>query len=206
MKNLRFHTAVSSSRPRGTRMIEAYSPKLGRRLQCFGEEAFRQWICLEADPAIKGFCERPVVLELMDGTKRVADFWVVQEDSEMLLLVTGECKTSTLTMNGTDLPIRTVSQAERVAARIWIDNWTRILPCITCCSQLIPKSLTNSVLRCVAEPMPLARIEKELATGDPTLIRAAVFSLLHGGQLQAPQLQTEPLSYLTCFQPVGNVP
>ena len=53
----RFQSAISSARPRGGRVIESYSPKLGRRLQCFGEDVFRQWIRLEADPSVETFCE-----------------------------------------------------------------------------------------------------------------------------------------------------
>ena len=41
------------------RVIESYSPKLGRRMQCFGEPVFRQWIRLEADPTVQAFCEHP---------------------------------------------------------------------------------------------------------------------------------------------------
>ena len=94
---------------------------------------------------------------------------------------------------------------DRAAARVWIGNWTRMLPCIISCRQIIPKSLTNSVLKFVTEPIQLLRIEQEFATGDPTLVRAAVFCLLHSGQLHAPQLRSEPLSYLTCFEPARAV-
>ena len=96
MKDLtRFQSAVATARPRGARVIEAYSPKLGRRLQCFGELAFAQWICLEADPAIQTFCERPVTLDLGEG-KRLADFWARSDDGETLLLVDDECQASTI--------------------------------------------------------------------------------------------------------------
>lgn len=119
----------------------------------------------------------------------------------MLLIVNGEGQTPTVTIDDIEMPIRAVPPAEIAAARIWIGNWTRMLPCITSCRQLLSKSLTNSVLKFVSAPMPLSRIEQEFAAGDPTLVRATVFSLLHQGQLQSPQLQTDPLSYLTCFQP-----
>ncbi len=55
----RFASAISLARPRGVRVKESFSPKLGRRLQCFGEDAFRQWIRLEAEPSVETFCERP---------------------------------------------------------------------------------------------------------------------------------------------------
>ncbi len=191
MSNLRFRTAMIASRPRGKRVIEAFSPKLGRRLQCFGEEAYGQWICLEADPAVETFCERPVELELTDGSRRPADFWVRHDDVEMLLIIDGESNALTMPNGDTEL----------AAARIWIGNWMRMLPCMISSRQVIPKSMVNSVLKFISEPMPLSRIEQEFSIGDPTLIRAVVFSLLHAGQLQSPQLHTETLSYLTRFQP-----
>ena len=54
------------------RVIEAYSPKLGRRLQCFGEHVFGQWIRLEADPTVQSFCERPAYLD--QAGKHIVDF------------------------------------------------------------------------------------------------------------------------------------
>jgi len=77
--------------PAGSRIIEAYSLKLGRRLQCFGEAVFEQWIRLEVDPTIQTFCERPLDLNFVDGVLRV-DFWVRQGDREMLLVMDDPCE------------------------------------------------------------------------------------------------------------------
>lgn len=82
----RFQAAVSCARPAGTRVIEVYSLKMGRRLQCFGEAAFEQWIRFETDPSVEVFCERPLCLNLADG-KLLVDFWVRQGDREMLIIV-----------------------------------------------------------------------------------------------------------------------
>jgi hypothetical protein len=71
--SVRFHTAISTSRLRGVRSIESYSPKLRRRLQCFCEDVSRQWICLEADLVVKDFCERPTYLNFGDD-KQPSDF------------------------------------------------------------------------------------------------------------------------------------
>lgn len=198
----RYHTAISNSRPRGCRVIESYSPKLGRRLQCFGENAYRQWICLEADPLVESFCERPTYLNSGDE-KRPVDFWVGYEDHEVLLDLNAatENPASTVTVDGAELKVLSVSPVELAAARVWIANWARLLPLIISCRNQIPSSLQNSILKSITAPMPLSRIEQEFVTGDPTLVRAAVFDLLHQGKLRAPQLQTEPLSYLIFFQP-----
>ena len=204
-KSAHFQSAVSAARPRGVRVIEAYSPKLGRRLQCFGEQAFGQWIRLEADPSVQIFCERPVYLERMTG-KRLADFWVRQDDRDMLIIIDDDSPASTITIGDAELAVITIPPAELAAARIWIANWERMLPAMTSCRQHITPSFQQSILQFIAEPMQLSRIEQEFSTGDPTLVRAAVFNLLHDGKVQAPQLHTEPLSFLTCFQPARSTP
>ena len=201
MNETRFRTAVSNARPRGVRVIEVYSPKLGRRLQCFGEHVFGQWVRLEADPTVKAFCELPACVDLA-GKHRV-DFWILQEDQEVLLVVDVDEHPSTITLGDAELPVRSVPLAELAAARTWIANWERMLPAMISCRSQTP-SLLRSVLKFVSGPMLLSRIEQEFATGDPTLVRAAIFALLHAGNLQAPQLHTEQLSLLTCFEPVRS--
>lgn len=197
----RFQAPVSSTRPRGTRVIEVYSPKLGRRLQCFGEHVFKQWVRVEADPTIKTFCERPVFLDRVG--MQLVDFWVVQENGEVLLIVDAESPVSALAQDGVELPVRSVPCAELAAARTWIDNWERMLPVIASCRSQLTAPLLQSILHFVSEPMQLSRIEHQFIKGDPTLIRAAIFTLLHVGSLQAPQLHTEQLSFLTRFHPMG---
>jgi len=199
MTETRFQSAVSNARPRGVRVIEVYSPKLGRRLQCFGEGVFGQWVRLEADPTVQTFCERPAYLD--HAGKRLADFWVLQKGREALLLVDVEDPRSTIAVGDAELPVRSIPRAELAAARIWIGNWERMLPAITSCRAQMTPSFRRSILRFVSEPMQLSRIEQEFVTGDPTLVRAAIFTLLHAGNLLAPKLHTEPLSFLTCFQP-----
>ena len=151
-------------------------------------------------PSVETFCERPTYLNSGDD-QRLADFWICQQDRETLLVLGDEIQASPITIDETELVVRTILPVELAAARIWIGNWERMLPVIISCRLQIAPSLQNSILKFSAEPMALARIEQEFATGDPTLVRASVFSLLHQGQLQAAQLQTEPLSYLTFFQP-----
>ena len=49
-------------------------------------------------------------------------------------------------------------------------------------------------------PQALMHIERELAVGEPSSVRAQVFRLLYTGRLMAPALRTSPLSLLTEFQ------
>ena len=54
MKDLshRFSIPIDMPRPRGSRLIEGFSPKLGRRLQFFEHATFAIWIALKAKPDV----------------------------------------------------------------------------------------------------------------------------------------------------------
>ena len=83
----RFSSPVDVPRPRGSRLLEAFSPKLGRRVRLFDHAAFGQWIQLEADPSVLCLCERPQRLGV-NGNGRLIDFWVERHDrAEMGVVV-----------------------------------------------------------------------------------------------------------------------
>lgn len=60
----RFSIPLDAPRPRGARLLEGFSPKLGRRICLFDRAAFDQWLRLEADPTVLCLCERPLRLSL----------------------------------------------------------------------------------------------------------------------------------------------
>lgn len=200
MKNsARFSAPLPLPRPRGSRVIEAFSPKLGRRLQSFGRQAFDLWICLEADPDVVAFCERPAYVD--SAAKTLLDFWVRYRDRDAFLLLEGKEAAPEAVVADGSVPVRVVPLAELAAARCWIGNWERMLPCMVACRTSVTPALLRTIADCVSEPMQFSRIEHDLGCGDPMLTRAALFSLLHAGRLHAPQLKVEPLSYLTVFAP-----
>ena len=199
-ESARFSAPLSLPRPRGARVIEAFSPKLARRVQSFGRRAFDLWICLEADPDVVAFCERPTYAGLLTN-KTLIDFWVRYRDREAFLLLEGEAMSSSVEVGDGSLPVRVVPTAELAAARCWISNWERMLPCMVACRTSLTSALLHTIAAHVAEPMQLSRIERDLDCGDPTLTRAALFSLLHAGPLCALKLKVEPLSLVTVFAP-----
>ena len=69
----RFVAPLASARPRGGRLIEGFSPKLKRRMRLFSHASFAQWMRLEADPAVRTFCERPARLA-GEPAARLVDF------------------------------------------------------------------------------------------------------------------------------------
>jgi hypothetical protein len=125
----RFQAAMRRARPAGLRVLEAYSPKLDRRLQCFGEVSFEQWVRLEADPTIQRFCERPLDLQCENGVLHI-DFWVRQGDREILLVMEDTCALRSATIGNIELEIVAISSAELAASRMWTVtrgcNWAMI--------------------------------------------------------------------------------
>ena len=197
----RFGSPVDVPRPRGARLLEAFSPKLGRRVRLFNHAAFEQWIQLEADPSVLCLCEHPARLGV-NGDGRSIDFWVQRHDqAEMLLLDRGDLAQLSIEPVGGVL-LRVVARAELAAAGIWIDNWKRMLPVINATRGLLSKGLTEAVVKLVREPAALSQVEHALSAGDPSLIRGAIFEVLRTGRLRAPALQTQQLSHSTLLEPL----
>jgi hypothetical protein len=73
--SLHIQAPVALARPRGAHRLEAFSPKLARRLTFYRRALLDQWVLLEADPTVIAFCERPGYI-LFGGQRYLADFWV----------------------------------------------------------------------------------------------------------------------------------
>jgi hypothetical protein len=131
---------------------------------------------------------------------------VRRADCEWLLFVGDNKPSFVARIESCEYEVRAVPAAELAAARVWTENWERILPVVTSCQHLLMTPLLDAVRRFVSRPTSLAQIEQEFAVLDLTLVRAAVFTLLHGGRLSAPSLWTEPISLLTRFEPAEGKP
>lgn len=194
----RFTTPVSTRRPPGARLLEAYGPKLSRRITLFDRPSFDLWTLLEADSDVHALCERPAFL--VTDPSRTVDFWVQRRrHEELLLLQHGEPAIADECI-GT-LALRAVPLAELSAHRTLIANWQCILPHVNATQGLLPHGLKDSVLRTVRAPTALGLVEHDLRVGDPSLVRGAIFDLLRIGQLRAPDLRTEPLTARTLLEP-----
>jgi len=191
---------MSLPRPRGARLLTAFSPKLGRSVRAFDHAGFDQWIRLEADPGVNAFCECPRRVGSGDEGPLI-DFWVAgRSNEEMLVLERGQMAAK-LPSSVQDIPLRLVPAAEQAAAAVWVSNWQRLIPVINATRGLAAKSLVKSVLSLVRKPLALSLIEHELSVGDPAIVRGAIFELLRTGQLVAPGLHTQPLSMHTTVEP-----
>ena len=135
----RFHGPIETARPRGARLIEAYSAKLQRRVRLFDHSSFAQWIRLEVDPSVITFCERPTRLGPQRDA-RLVDFWVHAVEGEaMLLLESQRCEGAPSQLD--DIAVRTVGAAELAADSVWVSNWSCMLPVINATRTLISSTL-----------------------------------------------------------------
>lgn len=193
---------MALARPRGAHRLEVFSPKLNRRLRFYRRSTLEQWVLLEADPRISLFCERPGFVQF--GEQRyLADFWVRYVDREELVILSDSVVDAGAELTAdaatSELTVRLVQPAELAALRMWIDNWQRMLPYLVANRGLVSAALCRAVERFLREPRRLLAIEREFSTGDPIVVRAAVFGLLHAGRACANGLKADALSLLTEF-------
>jgi hypothetical protein len=136
MKDLgvRFSTPIDAARPRGPRLIEAYSPKLGRRVQLFDHGAFAVWIGLEAAPSVISLCERPARMG-STAADPLIDFWVRVTDGEVFLVVTQDDATDDLPARVDGIKLCRVAAADRAAANVWTGSPTGN----ACCPSSTPR-------------------------------------------------------------------
>jgi len=196
----RFSVPISPPRLRGARLLTAFSPTLERAVRAFDHHGLWQWVRLETDPQITSFCEHPVRLGKADDA-RLIDFWVQRGDAEELLVLDRDRATDKIPESLDGIALRLVPAAELAAAGTWITNWLRMLPVITATRGLVPKSLLRAATNLVREPVALSLVEHELAVGDPSLVRAAIFELLRTGRLLSPSLHSQALSLHTTIEP-----
>jgi hypothetical protein len=188
---------VTQARSRGQRRIITYSPKLARRVQLHSYAAQRLWLTLETDPNIVRFCERPV--RIVNATsERIADFWTCSASEEAYLCIGDPPSVAQELTNG--VALRYVPLAQLAAEEVWTRNWQRMLPVMTAHKDHALAELDSAIVAFTRRPRALMDIERALATGEPSGLRARVFRLVHTGQLSAPMLRTQALCALTEFQ------
>lgn len=194
---------IDIPRPPGASRFEAWSPKLRRRVSLYSAGAFDQWLLLEADPGVVAFCERPY-RAVLDGGRRLVDFWVRGESGDFaLLLVGGPEDRAGLAAEAADSPgpeLRRVAPIDLMAKAQLVANWRMILPYLTANGRFVTPALLLEVARALAEPRPLAELEQRLgASYEPMLVRTGVFELLRCGRAVAPSLAEAPLGPRTVF-------
>ena len=132
----RYAAPLDVARPRGARLLEAFSLKLSRRIRLFDRANFDQWVRLEADPPVLSLCERPARLGPASDA-RLIDFWVLRRDGEQLLLI-DDAGPALQTFEG--MPVRRVTAAELAASAVWIANCSECCPSSRCVGPCCPQA------------------------------------------------------------------
>ena len=180
MKDLarRYSVAISQTRPKGARLLEGYSLKLERSVQVFDYASFSVWMGLEADPAVKAFCERPARFGLANNDSLI-DFWILGVNAEESFRVLTDHPEDDLPVTLHEIAVHYVRDAELAASQIWVSNWSRILGVITASRGVIEPAMLKSVRDFVQSPIVLGRLEAQFAGADPVRVRACIFELLN---------------------------
>ena len=181
------------------RRIEVYSPKLKRRLTLFSWAAHDAWVLLEADPAVKGFCERPAYVE--GGAGRLIDFWVNRgRHTKFQVLWASESEKPVFSKSLHGVALQVLRRADLMALDQRIQNWSQILPYRVSFARYGNAQLQKDIFSRLAKPHRLERIEAAFHPIDVTAIRAALFELLATGKIAAPELDSKPLGPMTMFR------
>lgn len=191
---LRFQIPKSNRRPYGSHRFDTWSPKIGRRVTLFGQRSLRAWVAIEADPAVVGFCERPLVLE-SSKPSRVVDFWVRRAKSEEELWILLRAADEDPDNKAISPAFREWCQQQALMPRLFgpdepaltdeqFRNWGTVLRYLAANRQLLKDDLINAVKHACHPGMPLGRLERQFHDHDPILVRTALFHLVHRGAVR----------------------
>ncbi len=196
---LTYEKPIEVSRRPWQRRIEVYSPKLKRRLTLFSSAAHDAWLLLEADPAVKIFCERPTYVE--GGTGRLIDFWVSRgRHAKFWVLWPSELEKPAFPKSVHGVSLRVLRRADLMALDRRIDNWSQIVPYSVSFARYCDGRLQKDILNRLERPHRLERLEEAFHPLDIAAVQAALFELLATGRVIAPELYSKPLGPLTMFR------
>jgi hypothetical protein len=196
---LSYEKPIEISRRPWQRRIEVYSPKLKRRVTLFSWAAHDAWLLLEADPAVKVFCERPAYVE--GGAGRLIDFWVSRgRHAKFWVLCPSESEKPALPRSVQGVALRILRRADLMALDRRIHNWSQILPYRVSFARYPNGRLQKDIFNRLEKPHRLERLEAAFHPLDVATVRAALFELLATGKIIAPDLDSRPLGLMTMFR------
>ena len=196
---LSYEKPIELSRRPWQRRIEVYSPKLKRRLTLFSWAAHDAWLLLEADPAVKVFCERPAYVQ--GGAGRLIDFWVSRgRHAQFWVLWSSESEKAVLPKSVQGVALRVLRRADLMALDRRIHNWSQILPYRVSFARYPNGRLQKDIFNRLEKPHRLERLEAAFHPLDVATVRAALFELLATGKIIAPDLDSRPLGLMTMFR------
>jgi hypothetical protein len=201
-----------SRRPFGANRFIVFSPKAKRRLDLFGIAQLHLWLRLEADPATKQLCERPVVIQ--DNKRpRAVDFWVTGPGlNKYLLIARGSVPLSASTeprfpafrawAKEVGCEVEEIQTLENSPGQEnWYGNWTTIIQQISNYGPYINSKLTEQLRIVSTHRIEISELLNQFPKEEPDLVRATIFELVHQGQLRFIDLRKDRLSDLSEVEP-----
>lgn len=198
MLSPRYKAPSFNRKPFGSHQFDVYSPKMSRQLVLFGLPALNLWTTLEATPSVLAFCERPLQLPNAKP-RRVIDFWVKSRDSEEFLIIAKAPALDSDDDGGAmpteidGIPLRYVSIDEMGPNATELKNWGWIIRDLSAFQRFVPEPLCKEVLATVESGKSIAQLQAELPDQDSSIVKLAVYVLLHRGQVVCNELKTQLL-------------
>lgn len=134
------------------------------------------------------------------------DFWVKKNDQEELWLILrpsehdwlaqGDAPTHAFKVwaETNKLNLRLLLPETFVKTQVWLDNWIEILGYLSPNVGVIPKSITKEIVDYATQPKTIRELEENFASTDRTLVRSAIFNLVHQGKLKIPDLEKSSIT------------
>lgn len=211
MANARFLAPADHSRPYKSHRYDVFGLKVEREVTLFGATALTAWVRLEADPLVRTYCERPLVIPDV-RPKRVVDFWVDVQGKQQLWLLRRPREVE-LTSPEQALPafatwaasngleLRYIDTDRTGGSPLYIDNWGRILRDLAANRRFVSAVLKARVLEIFTSARPLSSLSGMFPDEDPVLLRSAAYHLLHNGKLRCSNLDQLPLGPASIMEP-----
>lgn len=191
----------------GSNYWEFYSPKIKRMVHFYSDLERDHGILVEADPLIVWFCEQPIrvkikidgydretILDMLvrfkDGreeyreVKYARDLAKIEKDSQLARQLKAQLTWCVVTAN----QYRVVTDEEIRHNPLYLQNWKRIVAHLAANSAFHFLDLEKRVFAALlTQPVwQLGDLERYCDSTSLQLARAAIFRLIHRGELEAP--------------------
>lgn len=183
-----------------------YSLKAKRRATIFGVRALEQWIALEANPAVKLLCERPLIIR-DTRPHRVVDFWASGDGFSKFILLTRDSEAKSAEKRRVDLAafrawaadagctIEELPQVQTAPAKArWLANWTSVLQHLGSYQSYLPSNLVRRVEDQLSDRRSIRKVQAGIPDVEPEIVRVAVYLLVHCGSHRFVDLESQLLS------------
>lgn len=200
----RFHAAADSTRPFKSHRYDVFGLKVDRSVTLFGRGPLNAWICLEADPSVISYCERPLKVP-ETKLKRIVDFWVRHVGGEELWILWPKNEVEAGVDPHAELPafvtwaasnkmaVRFVDPIDLVERAMFLDNWGKIIRELSANRRFVLPGTIERVRKCATDAYQLGALINRIPDEDPAIVRSAAYFLLHSGKLRCVDISTHPL-------------